>query len=39
MDEAKKSHRMKQWVRDLIYGVVIVLFSIGNIRRLPLCPK
>lgn len=31
MDEAKKSHRMKQWVRDLIYGVVIVLFSIGNI--------
>ena len=23
--------KMKQWVRDLIYGIVLVVFAVGNI--------
>lgn len=31
MGEWKKGPQMKQWVRDLIYGLAIVLFCVGNI--------
>ncbi len=31
LQKDEKTKGMKQWVRDLIYGIVIVLFSIGNI--------